>query len=202
MSLLKVISKCQIRYEKTSKSKGRLMKMIFNKTNFNDVFLIELEKKGDDRGFFARSWDTKVFEENGLNSKIVQCNISRSSKKGTLRGMHYQIAPFEESKLIRCTRGKIFDVLIDLRKNSSSYKKWESFELSSENHNIVYVPEGFAHGFQSLEDNTEIFYQVSQYYNPESERGIRWNDPTFKIKWPLENKIISEKDSNWLDFKE
>jgi len=176
--------------------------MIFNKTSLNDAFLIKLEKKGDDRGFFARSWDTKVFEENGLNPKIVQCNISRSSKKGTLRGMHYQIAPFEESKLIRCIRGKIFDVLIDLRKNSSTYKKWEGFELSSENHNMIYVPEGFVHGFQSLEDNTEIFYQVSQYYNPESERGIRWNDPMFMIKWPLEEKIISNKDSNWLDFKE
>ena len=176
--------------------------MIFNKTTLNNAFFIELEKKGDERGFFARSWDTKIFEENGLNSKIVQCNVSHSAKKGTLRGMHYQISPFEESKLIRCTRGKIFDVLIDLRKDSSTYKKWQGFELSSENHNMVYVPEGFAHGFQSLEDDTEICYQVTQFYNPESERGIRWNDLTFKIKWPLENKVISEKDNKWSDFTE
>jgi len=176
--------------------------MIFNKTSLNDAFLIKLEKKGDERGFFARSWDTKVFEENGLNPKVVQCNISFSSKKGTLRGMHYQINPFEESKLIRCTRGRILDVLIDLRQNSSTYKKWEGFELSSENNNMVYVPEGFAHGFQSLEDNTEIVYQVSQFYDPKSERGIRWDDPIFKIKWPLKNKIISEKDSKWSNFIE
>ena len=176
--------------------------MIFNETGLKNAFLIELEKKEDERGFFGRSWDTKIFEENGLNPKIVQCNVSLSRKKGTLRGMHYQIAPFEEAKLIRCTKGKIYDVIIDLRKESSTFKKWASFELSSINHKMVYVPEGFAHGFQSLEDETEIFYQVSQFYNPEFERGIRWNDPAFNIKWPLEEKIISDKDNSWESFQE
>ena len=176
--------------------------MIFNKTELKDAYIIEPEKLEDKRGFFARTWDTKIFEENGLNPKIVQCNISRSLKKGTLRGMHYQIDPYAETKIIRCTQGKICDVIIDLRENSPTYKKWQAFELSAENHKMLYVPEGFAHGFQSLEDDTEIFYQVSQFYNPESERGVRWNDPVFNIKWPLEEKIISEKDESLADFKD
>ena len=176
--------------------------MKFLETELKGSYIIELEKSVDERGFFARTWDIEKFKELNLKSDIVHCNISFTKIKGTIRGMHYQITPFEESKIIRCTKGKIFDVLIDLRKDSSTYKNCEGFELSSENHDMVYVPEGFAHGFQSLEEDTEIFYQVSQFYSPESERGIRWNDPTFKIKWPLENKIISEKDSNWSDFKE
>ena len=176
--------------------------MIFNKNRLKDVFTIELDKKEDHRGFFARSWDVNIFKENGLNPKIVQCNISYTKIKGTIRGMHYQKNPYDETKLIRCTKGKIFDVIIDLRKNSSTYKKWESFELSSENFKMLYVPEGFAHGFQSLENDTEIFYQVSQFYSPESERGVRWNDPQFNIKWPIDVTEVSEKDNaitNFLD---
>jgi len=174
--------------------------MIFNHTTLNDAFLIDIEKKEDSRGFFARAWDIKEFQQNGLNTNLMQCNISRSKKKGTIRGMHYQKYPHQEAKLIRCTKGKIYDVIIDLRPNSKSYKKWEGFELSSDNYKLLYVPEGFAHGFQSLEDNTEIFYQVSQFYTPEAEAGIRWDDSTFNISWPLSSYIVSEKDSTWKKF--
>lgn len=174
--------------------------MIFNHTTLKDAFLIDIEKREDLRGFFARAWDVKEFEQNVSNSNLVQCNISRSNKKGTIRGMHYQKNPHEEAKLIRCTKGKIYDVIIDLRPNSKSYKKWEAFELSSSNYKLLYVPEGFAHGFQSLEDNTEIFYQVSQFYSPGAEIGIRWNDPCFNISWPLEITEISDKDRNIEDF--
>ncbi|QUC64784.1 dTDP-4-dehydrorhamnose 3,5-epimerase [Nitrosopumilus sp. K4] len=174
--------------------------MIFTKTSLPDAFVIELDKKEDTRGFFARAWDAKIFEEHGLNPKISQCNISHTKQKGTIRGMHLQKKPFEEAKLIRCTQGKIFDVIIDLRKDSPTYKQWESFELSSTNFKMLYVPEGFAHGFQSLENHTEIFYQVSQFYSPGSEIGVRWNDPTFNISWPLEVSEISEKDRSIPDF--
>jgi len=176
--------------------------MIFNQTKLKGAFIIEIEKKEDYRGFFARAWDVKIFEENGLNPNLVQCNISLTKKKGSIRGMHYQKIPHEEAKLIRCTKGKIFDVIIDLRPESETYKKWEAFELSSENYKMLYVPEGFAHGFQSLEDNTEIFYQVSQFYSSGAEKGVRWNDPTFNIKWPLEITEISEKDKNIKDFSD
>ena len=166
----------------------------------NDAFIIEIEKSEDNRGFFARVWDNKKFEEHGLNSNLIQCNISFNKKKGTLRGMHYHLPPFTESKLIRCTKGSIHDVIIDLRKESITYKKSFSIELSAENHKMIYVPEGFAHGFQTLEDNTEIFYQVSKEYSPAHEGGIRWDDSKFDIKWPLETKIISTRDCKWESF--
>lgn len=174
--------------------------MIFNETKLKGSLIIELEKKGDERGFFARSWDARIFEEKGLNPNLAQCNISLSKKKGTLRGMHFQVSPHAETKLIRCTKGKIYDVIIDLRVKSQTYKEWAAFELSENNYKMLYVPEGFAHGFQSLVDNTEIFYQVSEFYSPSAERGIRWNDPTFNIKWSLEEMIISKKDSSWENF--
>lgn len=176
--------------------------MIFNEIKLHGAYVIELEKLGDHRGFFARSWDVNEFKKYNLNPNIVQCNISFSKNSGTLRGLHYQVKPFEESKVIRCTQGKIFDVIVDLRSNSKTYKNWFGIELSQENHKMLYVPEGFAHGFQSLEDNTEIFYQVSQFYTPKAECGIHWNDPTFNIKWPIEEKIITEKDNSWKQFDE
>ena len=174
--------------------------MIFRQTKLKDAFIIELECLEDERGFFARSWDDKIFGKKNLASKIVQANISFNKKKGTIRGLHYQLPPYEEAKLVRCTRGKIFDVIIDLRPKSSTFKKWVSFELSSEKHRSLYVPEGFAHGFQTMEDNSEIFYQVSQYYMPEYERGIRWDDPTFQICWPNKQIVISKKDSSYPPF--
>lgn len=176
--------------------------MIFNKTEFNGVFIIEIEKQIDERGFFARTWDKKKFEEYGLNSKLVQCNVSFNKKKGVLRGMHYQITPYEEAKLIRCTKGKIFDVIIDLRPKSNTFRQWFGVEISDENYKILYVPEGFAHGFQTLEDNTEVFYQMSEIYMPDYVRGIRYNDSIFDIKWPITPAIISEKDRIYPSFKE
>jgi dTDP-4-dehydrorhamnose 3,5-epimerase len=174
--------------------------MIFTETILKNAYVIELEKREDHRGFFARTWDEKEFEKHNLNSNLVQCNVSFSKKCGTLRGMHYQKKPFEESKVIRCTKGKIFDVIIDLRSSSSTFKKWFGVELTEENYKMLYVPEGFAHGFQSLEDNSEIIYQVSEFYTPNSELGIHWNDPAFNITWPIEEKIITEKDNSWKLF--
>ncbi|MGQ9570723.1 MAG: dTDP-4-dehydrorhamnose 3,5-epimerase, partial [Thermodesulfovibrionales bacterium] len=171
--------------------------MIFKETNLNCAFVIELEKRVDERGFFARAWCKKEFEAHGLVANIVQSNVSFSKKAGTLRGMHYQVAPFEETKLIRCVKGAIYDVIIDLRLNSPTYKHWIAVELTEDNYKMLYVPEGFAHGFQTLTDNVEVFYHVSQFYSPESERGIRWNDPQFGIIWPeVDKRIISDKDSN------
>jgi len=175
--------------------------MIFNQTKLRDAFVIELDKFEDERGFFARTWDKTIFEKNGLNPTLVQVNISFNLKKGTIRGLHYQKPPFEEAKLVRCTRGKIFDVIIDLRKNSQTYKDWFGEKLTQENHKMLYVPERFAHGYQTLEDNTEILYQVSQIYSPSSEEGIRWNDPAFKIKWPLKQSTISLKDNSYPNSK-
>ena len=174
--------------------------MMFIETKFNGVFLIEPKKLEDERGFFARIWDKKIFESKGLNSKINQCSTSFNNKKGTFRGMHYQDSPYEEDKLVRCTKGAIFDVIVDLRPSSSTYKQWIGFELSEKNQKIVYLPKGIAHGFQTLTDNTEIFYQISQEFMPDYSRGFRWNDPTFKIKWPLPSQSISKKDQAWKDF--
>ncbi len=176
--------------------------MIFEKTDFDGVYLITIEKHEDERGFFARSWDKNEFELNGLNSKLTQCNISLNHKKGTLRGMHYQTEPHQEAKLIRCTRGSLLDVIIDLRISSKSYKKWLNVELNEENYKMLYVPEGFAHGFQTLEDNTEVFYQMTQNYMPNSTNGIRWNDPVFNIIWPIKKPILSEKDQKFFDFNQ
>ena len=174
--------------------------MIFTETKLKGLFIIDLEKFEDDRGFFARSWDQHEFRQHALNPKLVQCNVSFNRKKGTLRGMHYQSKPYEEDKLVRCTKGKIYDVIIDLRPTSKTYLQWLGIELSENNHKSLFIPEGFAHGFQTLDDNTEIFYQMSQYYNPKYSKGIMWNDKYFNIKWPIENPIISEKDLGYASF--
>lgn len=177
--------------------------MLFIETKLKGAFVIELEKYSDDRGFFSRAWCQKEFKEQGINSRFVQANIGFSKNSGTIRGIHYQIAPFEEAKLVRCIRGAIFDVVLDLRPELPSFKQWFGVELSDENRKMLYVPEGCAHGYQTLVDNTEVFYQVSQVYSAESERGIRWNDPEFDIEWPIdEDLVISEKDQNWPDFME
>lgn len=175
--------------------------MIFTKTKLKRVFIVEPEKLADERGFFARTWCKREFETHGLNPNLVQCNISFNKKKGTIRGMHYQCAPYEEAKLVRCTKGKIYDVIIDIRPDSPTFKKWISLELSADNHKSVYIPEGFAHGFQSLKENTEVFYQMSEFYYPEFARGIRWNDPEFNVIWPYEDISISDKDKNRDDFE-
>jgi dTDP-4-dehydrorhamnose 3,5-epimerase len=174
--------------------------VIFKKTPLAGAFVIKLQKLKDERGFFARSYCQKEFKDHGLIPKIVQANFSFNKKKGTLRGMHYQIFPYEEAKLIQCTRGALYDVIIDLRKDSPTYKKWFGLELTANNYTMLYVPESFAHGFYTLEDNTEATYMVSQFYTPGSERGIRWDDPAFNIQWPLKPEVISSKDAKWGDY--
>ena len=175
--------------------------MIFTKSKLSGAYLIDIEKLEDERGFFARSWDSKKFDEIGLNPNLAQCNISFNIQKGTVRGMHFQKSPHEEDKIVRCTKGKIFDVIIDLRKNSSTFTKWEGFELSEDNHKMLYIPKGFAHGFQTMEDNSEIFYQMSEFFMPEYSSGIKWNDPAFEVAWPLPISIISKKDLSYSNFK-
>ncbi len=175
--------------------------MIFKESKFKGAYIIDIERIEDGRGFFARSWCQEEFQKNGLNSSIVQCNIAFNKNKGTLRGMHYQSHPYEEVKLIRCTKGAIYDVIIDLRPESKTFMNWMGVELTEKNGRMLYVPSRFAHGYQTLVDDTEVAYQVSQFYSPEHEKGVRWNDPVFSIKWPIENNmIISEKDKNWGDF--
>jgi len=170
--------------------------MIFEELEFEGVFKIDLEKIEDDRGFFARSWDFKIFKEKGLNEKLMQCNISFNHKKGTLRGIHYQLHPYAEAKLVRCTRGKVFEVLVDLRKNSDTYSQWLGIELTDD-HKMIYIPEGFGLGMQTLVDDTELFYQMSGEYAPDYARGIKWDDPKLKINWPINPSVISERDSNF-----
>lgn len=174
--------------------------MIFIKTNLEGVYIITPDFIEDERGFFARTFCRREFEANGLNPNLVQCNISFNKQKGTLRGMHYQIAPHTEAKLVRCTKGAIYDVIIDLRAESPTFRQWIAVELTAENHHQLYVPEGFAHGYQTLLPETEVCYQVSEFYNPQSERGVRWNDPAFAISWPLPVAAVSFKDAthpNW-----
>jgi dTDP-4-dehydrorhamnose 3,5-epimerase len=171
--------------------------MIFTETKLKGAYLIDIEKNEDERGFFARSWCRDEFEKHGLNPHLVQCNISFNKKRGTLRGMHYQVAPFAEAKLVRCTIGAIYDVVIDLRSDSPTFKQWFSVELTAQNRRALYVPEGFAHGFQTLVDDTEVFYQMSEFYHPEYARGIHWDDPTIGVEWPILNPIISQKDSKF-----
>ena len=174
--------------------------MIFTETVLKGAFVIELEKYEDERGFFARTFCRKEFETHGLNPNLVQCNISFNKKKGILRGMHYQVAPYEETKFLSCIRGTIYDVIIDLRADSPTYCQWFAVKLGAENYKMLYIPEGFAHGFQTLEDNTVVFYQMSEFYNPECARGIRWDDPAFGIKWPILHAILSDKDSSFSNF--
>jgi len=175
--------------------------MIFTETQLTGAYIIELEPMEDERGFFARAFCQNEFEKYGLNPRIAQCNVSFNKVKGTLRGMHYQAKPYEEARLVRCTRGKIYDVIIDLRPESPNFKQWVAVELTATNWSMLYVPEGFAHGFQTLENETEVFYQMSEFYTPEYARGIRWSDPVFGIQWPAGERIISTRDRNFPDFR-
>ena len=174
--------------------------MKFIETSLKGAFLVELEPMIDERGLFARTWCQREFAAHGLNQNLVQCNISFNVSKGTLRGMHYQVEPFEEAKVVRCTRGALYDVIIDLRPDSATFKQWLGVELTAENRRMLYIPEGIAHGFLTLEPQTEVFYQMSEFYHPESARGVRWNDPAFGIQWPQEVLIISEKDRQYPNF--
>jgi len=180
---------------------GRLLTdMIFKETSLKGALMIEPERLKDERGFFARTWDQREFHARGLNPTLVQCSISFNSRKGTLRGMHYQAKPHEEAKLVRCTMGALYDVIVDLRPDSATFKRWIAAELTADNRRMVYIPEGFAHGFLTLEDRTEVFYQTSEFHVPASARGARWNDPAFGIQWPSAVKVISDRDKNYPDF--
>ncbi len=175
--------------------------MIFSETTLKGAFTIELEKREDDRGFFARGWCRKEFADHGIHVEALQGNVSWNPAKGTLRGMHWQVAPHEEGKLIRCPRGRIFDVIVDLRPGSPTQYQWFGAELTSENYRMMWCPPGFAHGFQTLEDNCEVNYLVSAAYSPEASRGLRYDDPAIGIAWPLPVTTISEQDRNWPDVK-
>lgn len=175
--------------------------MKFHETKLAGVFEIQIEPNSDDRGFFARCWCRKEFEENGLDGNLAQCSVSFNTRKGTLRGVHYQAAPQAETKVVRCTRGAVYDVVLDLRPQSATFKNWIAVTLTASNRTMIYVPQGCAHGFLTLEDETEVFYQMSEFYQPESARGVRWNDPAFQIDWPEAVEVISERDRTCPNFE-
>ena len=174
--------------------------MLLTETDLVGSFLIDIEKNEDERGFFARSWCRREFQAHGLDDSLVQCNISYNRSKGTLRGMHWA-APKGEAKLVRCTAGAIHDVIIDLRKDSRTYARHFGVELSARNHRMLFVPDGFAHGFLTLTDDVEVTYQMSDYYEPGNSRGLRWNDPEFAIRWPSAPTTLSERDASYPDFR-
>ena len=177
------------------------MALVFVATKLRGVYIIEPDRRQDERGFFARTFCRQEFEAHGLNPQVAQCNTSFNKKKGTLRGMHFQAAPFAEDKVIRCTAGAIYDVALDLRPDSPTHRQWTAVELTEDNRKSIYIPAGCAHGFQTLADASEVFYQISEFYHPECAGGVRWNDPTFRIEWPLGAALIlSEKDRSYADY--
>lgn len=175
--------------------------MTFHETKLPGVYEIHIEPQCDERGFFARCWCQKELESRGLSARVAQCSISFNARKGTLRGMHYQAEPFSETKIVRCTKGAIYDVAVDLRPNSPTFKEWVAVILTAANRHMLYVPQGCGHGLMTLEDETEVFYQISEFYNPESARGVRWDDLAFRISWPSAVEVISERDRTYPDFE-
>lgn len=185
-----------------SPAKLRDREMIFKETKLRGAFIIEPERFEDGRGFFAELWTQSQLEAHGMESRFVQCNVSCNRKKDTLRGLHYQIAPHAQAKLVRCTAGAIYDVGVDLRPDSPTFRQWVGVELSAGNHRMLYLPGDFAHGYQTLEDDAEILYMVTAAYAPASERGVRWDDPAFQIEWPeVAERIMSRKDREYPDFR-
>ena len=175
--------------------------MIFTETPLRGAFTIDIEPRTDARGFFARAWCQNEFKAHGLSTDLVQANLSFNPARGTLRGLHYQVAPYEEAKLVRCIRGAIYDVIVDLRRESPTYLQWYGVELTTDTRRALYVPAGCAHGFQTIQEDTEVFYQVTQAYTPEAERGVRWDDAAFGIIWPkTDTRNISPKDQSWPPF--
>jgi dTDP-4-dehydrorhamnose 3,5-epimerase len=174
--------------------------MLFSALPLAGAFLIEPHRIKDDRGFFARVWCAREAEKNGLSIRVAQCSTSHNTRRGTLRGMHYQVAPYQEAKLVRCTAGAIYDVILDLRKESGTYLRWFAVELSASNRLMLYIPEGCAHGFQTLTDDAEVFYQISEFYEPTASRGVRWDDAAFGIRWPVDSPILSRRDASYTDF--
>ncbi|HWP41279.1 MAG TPA: dTDP-4-dehydrorhamnose 3,5-epimerase [Tepidisphaeraceae bacterium] len=174
--------------------------MVFTQTRIPGVLVIELEKREDSRGYFARAWCEREFAAHGL-PRFVQTNMSMCRQKGTIRGLHYQAPPHGEAKYLRCIRGAIFDVVVDIRPDSPTYRKWFGIELTADNRKAIFVPEGLPHAYQALSDQAEVIYSASSFYTPGAERGIRWNDPAFKIDWPIREVIVSEKDASWADWQ-
>lgn len=174
--------------------------MIFNETKLPGAFLITPEKIEDERGFFARAWCQEEFEAHGLTPRFVQFNLAGNKEGGTLRGLHYQAAPHREAKLVRCTKGAVYDVIVDLRPHAPTHRQWIGIRLTEQNHRMLYVPEGFAHGYQTLSSHAELFYAVTAFYDPEAERGVCYDDPAFDIEWPAEVERISEKDRQWAPY--
>jgi dTDP-4-dehydrorhamnose 3,5-epimerase len=175
--------------------------VVFTETKLRGVYVIEPERRADERGFFARTFCVDEFEAHGLDPRIAQCSTSFNRKRGTLRGMHYQAAPHAEVKVVRCTAGAIYDVAIDLRPDSPTFKQWVAAELTAENGRMLYMAEGLAHGFQTLVDDTEVYYQIGEFYHPESARGVRWDDPAFQVQWPLrDGRILSARDASYPDY--
>jgi dTDP-4-dehydrorhamnose 3,5-epimerase len=175
--------------------------VIFEPTPIEGSFLVTMEPREDDRGWFARAWCEEEFRERGVDVRAVQTNVSYNRRRGTIRGLHWQVEPYGEAKLVRCTAGAVFDVAIDVRPASPTYTRWQGISLAAGDQRLVYVPEGCAHGYQALTDGTELTYNVSHAYVPGAERGVRWNDPAFAIEWPLAEAIVSEKDESWPDFQ-
>lgn len=175
--------------------------MIFKETKLKGAYVIELDSIKDKRGFFARCFCLREFKKKGLNFNIVQSSISYNKKRYTIRGMHFQSAPYEEAKLVMCVKGGLYDVIIDLRTDSPTYGKWFSVKLTETNYKALYIPKGFAHGFQTLKNDTVVLYQISEFYHPECARGVKWDDVNFSIKWPFKNITISEKDRSCALFK-
>jgi len=172
--------------------------VIFTGTKIKGIYIIDPEPLTDERGFFARSFCKEEFQKHGLETDIVQCNISYNKKRGTLRGMHYQVPPFEEAKIVSCTNGSIYDVVVDLRRDSTTYCQWIATELSEKNFKMMYIPRGCAHGFQTLEDGVIVYYQMTEFFHPECARGVQWDDPRFTIRWPnVKKRIISDKDQKY-----
>jgi dTDP-4-dehydrorhamnose 3,5-epimerase len=172
----------------------------FVPTRFEGAWLIESEPHVDERGAFARTWCKREFAARGLETEIAQASVSFNRIAGTIRGLHFQRAPHDEAKLVRCTRGGLFDVIVDLRRDATTFGLWQAFELTQDNRRQVYVPRGFAHGFQTLEDDTEVDYHISTFFAPEAATGLRWDDPVLAIEWPLPVSVISEKDRHWADW--
>jgi dTDP-4-dehydrorhamnose 3,5-epimerase len=175
--------------------------MIFTETRVRGAYIIDVNRSADPRGSFARAWCLMEFEDHGLTARVVQVNLSSSVRKGTLRGMHYQLEPYAEAKTVSCTKGAVYDVVLDLRRDSPTYLRWAAAELTADNRRMLYVPEGCAHGHQTLEDGTELLYFMSEFYSPEHARGFRFDDPAFGIEWPLAVTSISDADRSWPDYR-
>ncbi len=175
--------------------------MRFTETEIRGAFILDAEQIADERGFFARTWARDEFEAHGLNPDLAQCNLSYNHRAGTVRGMHWQAAPHAETKLVRCTQGGLYDVVVDLRPDSPTYLRWVGVELTAENRRALYIPEGCGHGFQTLEDATEVLYMITEYYTPAAARGMRWNDPAINVAWPLDMTVISERDAHYPPFE-